>query len=213
MRKSRNSWTRQASCVAVGTAVAAVGLMGAGTGDAGAAPLPSGYKKAESIDGLTAETWRAGEWSLPAQSVANSGAGRSAVASGTWTAKLSKGQGKLEVGYLVGCQIDITGFEGSFSGALDLVAGAADGSASVSIPLKPGQVAYVKVTDKDIKDGIASIQTTDFEISVEQCGGYASSRSVAKVLAAEGFNTNDGTVNGEGGLVQSTLFGKPFSLN
>ncbi|GAC70919.1 MspA family porin, partial [Gordonia soli] len=194
-------------------AVAVVGLASMGAGGAAAAKLPNGYKKAVSIDGLVAQTWRTGESALPAPSVAANGAGRSAVASGTWTSKLSKGTGNIEVGYLVGCQIDITGFEGSFTGALDFIAGSADGSASVSIPLKPGQVAYAKLTDKDIKKGIASIQSERFEIDVQQCGGYASARSVAKVVAAEGFNTDDGTVNGEGGYVQSTLYGKPFSLN
>lgn len=140
-------------------------------------------------------------------------AGRAAVSSGNYTVRLSKGSGNIEVGYLVGCQINIDGLEGGLSGALDALGGTAGLSGSVSVPLTPGQVAYVKVIDRDITNRVASIQTSRFEIDVQKCGGYASARSVVKVVAAEGYNTDGGTVNGTGGYVQSTLYGKPFSLN
>ena len=75
-------------------------------------------------------------------------------------------------------------------------------------------MAVADVTDKDFKAvKPAAIQTERFGIDVQRCGGYASARTVSKVIAAKGYNTDDGTVNGEGNLIQSTLYGKPFSLN
>ena len=87
-------------------------------------------------------------------------------------------------------------------------------SGSLTIPLSPGQVAVVDITDKDFKAGKPmSIQLSQLSFNLNGCGGYASARSAVKVIAAKGYNTDDGTVNGEGTLIQSTLYGKPFSVN
>ncbi|GAA1481481.1 hypothetical protein GCM10009624_19210 [Gordonia sinesedis] len=210
MSKFSKLGLRRAAGACAVAAVAAVGMASFGAGDAAA--LPNGYKKATGIDGEVVQTWRTGESGLPAPSLANNGAGRSAVLSGVYTAKTSKGvTGNLAVKVLIGCQVDITGLEGGLSGTISATPTL---SGSLTIPLKPGQVAVVSITDKDIKDkGVASVQLDRYEINVQQCGGYASARSIAKVIAAKGYNTDDGTVNGEGTLIQSTLYGKPFSLN
>ncbi len=195
-------------------AVAAVGLATMGAGGAAAAPLPNGYKNATGIDGESLQTWRTGESALPAPSVANNGAGRAAVVSGTYRAKASAGvNGNIAVKVLVGCQVDITGLEGGISGSITQALSPSL-SGSLTIPLNPGQVKVVDVTDKDIKDGgVAAIQLDQFGINVESCGGYASARTIVKTVGAKGYNTDDGTVNGEGTYLQSTLYGKPFSLN
>ncbi|GAC01575.1 hypothetical protein GONAM_29_00190 [Gordonia namibiensis NBRC 108229] len=204
---------RAAGAVAIASA-AVVGLAGMGAGDAAAGKLANGYKKASGIDGESIQTWRTGEFALPAPSVANNGAGRSAVVSGVYQAKASKGvSGNLAVKLLVGCQVDITGLSGSIGAGIDITGGM-NASGALSIPLSPGQVAVVDVTDKDLADnGQAAIQLSQFEISVQQCGGFASARTITKVIGAKGYSTDDGTVSGEGSLIQSTLYGQPFSLN
>lgn len=200
---------RTAGACAV-AAVAAVGMAGVGAGEAAA--LPNGYKNVTGLDGESVQTWRTGESGLPAPSVANNPASRAAVLSGTYTAKTSEGvTGSIEVKVLVGCQVDVGSFDLGLGATFSTSAASLSGS--VSLPLKPGQVAVVNVTDKDIKKGVASIQLERFGLDIQGCGGYASARSAVKVIAAKGYNTDDGTVNGEGTLMQSTLYGKPFSFN
>ncbi|GAA3724673.1 MspA family porin [Gordonia hankookensis] len=195
-------------------AVAVVGLAGMGAGNAAAVGLPNGYKNAVGVDGESLQTWRTGESALPAPSVANNGAGRAAVVSGTYRAKASAGvAGNIAVKVLVGCQVDITGLEGGLSGSITQALSPSL-SGSLTLPLNPGQVVVADVTDKDIKDGgVAAIQLDKFAIDVQNCGGYASARTIVKTVGAKGYNTDDGTVNGEGSYIQSTLYGKPFSLN
>ncbi|WP_168704294.1 MspA family porin [Gordonia paraffinivorans] len=209
---SKRGLRRAAGAVAIASA-AVMGVAGMGAGDAAAGKLANGYKKVTGVDGETIQTWRTGEFALPAPSVANNGAGRSAVVSGTYQVKASSGvSGNLAVKLLVGCQVDITGLEGGLDAGISTSALSAAGS--ISIPLSPGQVAWVDVTNKDLSDsGQAAIQLSQFEVSVQNCGGFASARTVAKVIGAKGYNTDDGTVNGEGTLIQSTLYGQPFSLN
>lgn len=205
---------RAAGAVAIASA-AVVGLAGMGAGDAAAGKLANGYKKASGIEGESIQTWRTGEFALPAPSVANNGAGRSAVVSGVYQAKASKGvSGNLAVKLLVGCQVDITGLSGGFGAGIDIIGGLANATGAISIPLSPGQVAIVDITDKDLAvNGQAAIQLSQFEVSIQQCGGFASARTITKVIGAKGYSTDKGTVSGEGSLIQSTLYGQPFSLN
>lgn len=214
MSKISKLGLRRAVGVGAIAAVAAIGMGSLGAGGAAAAPLPNGYKKAVGVDGEVVQTWRTHESAQPAHSVANNGAGRAAVVSGTYTVKPSAGvNGNIAVKVLVGCQVDITGFEGGLSASITQAL-TPSASGSLTVPLNPGQVAVADVTDKDFKAGKpASIQIERFGIDVQRCGGYASARTITKVIAAKGYNTDDGTVNGEGSLIQSTLYGKPFSLN
>lgn len=209
---SKRGLRRAAGAVAIASA-AVMGVAGMGAGDAAAGKLANGYKKVTGVDGETIQTWRTGEFALPAPSVANNGAGRSAVVSGVYQAKASSGvSGNLAVKLLVGCQVDITGLSGGISAGISLTG--VDASGALSIPLSPGQVVVVDITDKDLADnGQAAIQLSQFEVSVQQCGGFASARTITKVIGAKGYSTDDGTVNGEGSLIQSTLYGQPFSLN
>ncbi len=57
-----------------------------------------------------------------------------------------------------------------------------------------------------------SIQLSGVEITVQGCAGYAQARSFIKVLASDGYTTDRGTVGGDSGAIQTTLYGKPFSL-
>ena len=195
--------------------VAALGLAGMGAGDAAAFKLPGGYKKATGIDGEVVQTWRSNESAYAIGTVANNPTARGFVISGNYQTKASAGvNGNIAVKYIVGCQVDVTGLELGLSGALDIIGQSASVAGSLSFPLKPGQVGVVDVTDTDFSAGKPGvIQLSQLSFNVNGCGGFASARSVVKVIAAKGYNTDDGTVNGEGTLIQSTLYGKPFSIN
>jgi len=210
MTVKTTSFVRRAAVASAALAVAATGVI-ASTGDADAARLPGGSKTTTGIDGQVVKLSRTGESVRPQVSVANNGAGRSAAVSGTYSAKLSKGTGSLTVGYLVGCQIDITGLKGGISGGIALSGASLSGS--VSVPLAPGQVAFVKGDSLSLKKGHGTVIVDSFQIDVQQCGGAATARSVAQVLAGDGFSTEDGGISGNSGFVQSTLYGKPFSLS
>ncbi|WP_143965351.1 MspA family porin [Gordonia zhaorongruii] len=209
MSDKTTSIARRAAVATTVAAVAATGLI-ATAGDANAGRLPSGSKTSTGIDGQTVKLKRSGESVVRQRSVANNGAGRSAAVSGTYKATLSKGKGLMQVGYLVGCQIDITGLEGGLSGT---IATSPSLSGSLSVPLKPGEVKFVKGDKIDIKEKKATVMVSGFQLNVQQCGGHASARSIVKVIAGEGYELNDDDeLSFDGGVVQSTLYGKPFSL-
>ncbi|MGO3325741.1 MspA family porin [Gordonia sp. (in: high G+C Gram-positive bacteria)] len=210
MSKKATTMARRAAAVAAVSAVGAAGLM-IGAGDADAARLPSGSKTSTGIDGQVVKIKRTAESARGLHSVANNGAGRSAAVSGTYKATLSKGVGTMKVGYLVGCQVDITGLEGGLSGSLSADGPALNGA--LTVPLKPGEVKLVSGDSLSLKKGKGTVMVDSFNINVEQCGGYASARSVVQVLAADGFTNEDDAISADSGYVQSTLYGKPFSLN
>ncbi|MGV9857602.1 MspA family porin [Gordonia sp. NPDC003425] len=199
---------RAAGAVAV-AAVAAIGAASMGAGHAEAAPLANGYKNAGG-----AQIWRTGESAYATPTVANNPAQRQASLSGTYTAKLAAPlNGNIAVKYIIGCQVNVSGLTLGLGGSFD-ISPAIGGSATLSLPLAPGQVAVASITDKDIKaGGTGSIQIQDFTLILPNCGGYASARSAVQVVAANGYNTDGGTVNGTGNYIQSTLYGQPFSLN
>lgn len=194
-------------------AAAAIGISGAavGAGHADAAKLPNGSKTTTGIDGQKVTIKRSGESARIQRSVANNGAGRAAAVSGTYSATLSKGTGSMTVGYLVGCQVNIDGLEGGLSGGVT-IAPSASLSGSLSVPLTPGEVAFVKSDGMPIKKGKATLLVDSFHIDVQKCGGYAEARSVVQVIAAEGLSTEDDELSGDSGFVQSTLYGSKFSL-
>lgn len=205
----RKNFMRTAVVAATVAAIGATGVV-VGAGEADAARLPNGFKKSSGIDGQVVTIKRTGERANPMPSVANNGAGRAAAVSGTYKATLSKGTGVMTAGYLVGCQVDIKGLSGGLSGAIGITSSL---SGSISVPLNPGQVAFIKSDSMNIKKGKATLMVDSFYINVEQCGGYASARSVVTVMAADGLSTEDDQLSGTSGFVQSSLYGAPFSLN
>ncbi|WOC11364.1 MspA family porin [Gordonia sp. MP11Mi] len=210
MSKKATTIARRAAAVAAVSAVGAAGLM-INAGDADAARLPSGSKTSTGIDGQVVKISRSGESARALHSVANNGAGRSAAVSGTYKATLSKGTGSMKVGYLVGCQVNITGLSGGLSGSLSATGPTLSGS--LTVPLEPGQVKFLSGDNLSLKKGKGTVMVDSLNITVEQCGGYASARSVVQVLAADGFSNEDDAISADSGYVQSTLYGKPFSLN
>ncbi len=205
---------KRTSKVAVASATLIAGVV-AGTavaGPAAAVGLPNGYKKV-SEGAMTVQTWRTGESAMPALSMAANGAGRSAVLSGKVTTVLSKGSGSLRVGYLVGCQVSLGSLTAGLSGT---VAATPSLTGTFSLPLAPGQIKLVQLSQVSITNGHAQYQYSGLEVEVQGCGGAAQARSYAKVEAVDGYAisaSNTTNIGGSGAYVQSTLFGKPFSLN
>ncbi|KJR06944.1 MspA family porin [Gordonia sp. PS3] len=200
---------RAAALAAVALTAVTGAVVGAGQADAGR--LPGGRTKAVGVDGQVVEISRSGESSRIMPSLAANGAGRAAAVSGTYKTTLSKGTGVMTVGYLVGCQVNLTGFTGTLSGSFDL-SGGVSGSGSLSVPLAPGQVVYAKTDKISLKKSKGTIMVDSFSIDVQQCGGYASARSVVQVVAADGYDAEEKSLSGNSGYVQANLLGTPFSL-
>ncbi|MFT4087393.1 MAG: MspA family porin [Gordonia sp. (in: high G+C Gram-positive bacteria)] len=209
----RNPTMRRAATVAAAAVIGVSGLMMT-AGNADAARLPNGQKVTKGLDGESAYVERRGESAFPNGTVANNPAARGAILSGTYTTKLGGGiNGKETLRVILGCQVDVSGVTLDFSGALSLTA--LDASAGLSLPLSPGQVAIVEITSKSIdKNAKASIQLSQYSLTVDGCGGYASARTAATVEGANGYEINDDdkVVTGSGTYLKTTLYGKPFSL-
>ncbi|MFD4179530.1 MspA family porin [Rhodococcus sp. NPDC058514] len=201
-------------------AAVAIGLMSGGAAHADTfVPLPDGQKA-----GPGAVVSRTGESALISPSLAANGAGRVAWVSGTVTADVTgvtgeteagpangaknspgtnnsstHGVSRISTGYIVGCQVDITGLGGSIGGGISL-----DGpsmSGSLTVPLAAGQVKFVGVSGKDIKkNGKYSVQYQDTQLEIQNCGGYAQARAYTVVEIVG----ND--------YAKTTLYGQPFSI-
>ncbi|WP_290706687.1 MULTISPECIES: MspA family porin [Gordonia] len=217
MRATSTSLRRYVAA-AIAAAVA-VGLSSAG--GAPAMALPNGSKRSTGIDGQIVTLKRTAESAYAQPSEANNGFARSARVSGIYTARINRGGGSVQVGYLVGCQVNVGGLDVGISGGLfGTGTSAANGlpgvlpiiSGNISFPLAPGQVQVVQALHKNFSKKVVSLQLSGVEISVQGCGGFAQARSFIKVLASEGYSTARGTVSGESGAIQSTLYGAPFSI-
>ncbi|WP_420751690.1 MspA family porin [Rhodococcus sp. O3] len=132
------------------------------------------------------------------------------------------GVSRINTGYIIGCQVDISGLKGNLginfgtsgttTGALSpegvltslasTVTNSVGPSASLAVPLQPGQVRFVHVEGKDITkpNTTYTIQYKDAELSQQGCGGQAQARAYT-VLEIVG---ND--------YVKTTLYGQPFSI-
>ncbi|GED96991.1 MspA family porin [Gordonia crocea] len=219
MRTTFTSLRRQAVGAAVVATVAAVGLSGLGAGGAHALRLPDGGKKSTGIDGQVVTLKRTSEYAHTQPSPANNGMVRSARVSGIYTARINRGGGNVQVGYLVGCQVNVGGLDMGISGGLYGSPGSGGLpvplpllGGNLSFPLAPGQIQVVQALDKNFYKKVVSIQLSGVEIAVQGCAGFAQARSFIKVLAADNYSTDRGTVGGDSGAIQTTLYGKPFSL-
>ncbi|EGD54708.1 hypothetical protein SCNU_12487 [Gordonia neofelifaecis NRRL B-59395] len=172
--------------------------------------MPNGHTKAVGVDGQVVNISRTGESSRTMPSLAANGAGRAAAVSGTYSTSLSKGTGIMTVGYLVGCQVNLTGFTGSLGASIDLTGASLSGG--LTVPLAPGQVVFAKTDKINLKKGKGTVMVDSFSLDVQQCGGYASARSVVQVVAADGYDAQEKSLSGKSGYVQANLYGAPFSL-
>jgi hypothetical protein len=205
MSENRKTGLRRGARIAgLGAAAAVVlGLMSTGAANADTfVPLPGG-EKVVNAGSVTAKIARNAESALVSPSLAANGAGRTAWVSGDVFAELGgeipEEGATLTTGYIVGCQIDITGLEGKLSADLGFDALGMGGS--LSVPIEAGEVKFAKIrTKEDLKPGVSAIQYRDQQIEVQGCGGYAQARAYT-VLEIPGNH-----------YVKSTLYGQPFSI-
>ncbi|MFC7448588.1 MspA family porin [Rhodococcus daqingensis] len=220
---TRGAHRARATCFSASVATAAavaIGLMSTGVAHADTfVPLPDGQKA-----GPGTVISRTGESALISPSLAANGAGRVAWVSGTVTADVTgvSGEGeagpwngstndkgtnnssthgvsRISTGYIVGCQVDITGLGGSIGASMDLTGPSVSGS--LTVPVSAGQVKFVGVSGKDIKrNGKYSVQYQDTQLEIQNCGGYAQARAYTVVEIVG----ND--------YSKTTLYGQPFSI-
>ena len=205
MSENRKTGLRRGARIAgLGAAAAVVlGLMSTGAANADTfVPLPGG-EKVVNAGSVTAKIARNAESALVSPSLAANGAGRTAWVSGDAFAELGgeipEEGATLTTGYIVGCQIDITGLEGKLSADLGFDALGMGGS--LSVPIEAGEVKFAKIkTKEDLKPGVSAIQYRDQQIEVQGCGGYAQARAYT-VVEVPGNH-----------YVKATLYGQPFSI-
>ena len=226
MTKNFGSGLRRGAGIAgLGAAAAALlGVMSTGAASADTfIPLPDGSKTGPNVT-----VTRTAESALSSPSLAANGAGRTAWVSGTVTADVkgikevtdvpksnnttnnagtyngtnastTHGVSRVSTGYIVGCQVDITGLSASPSFSADL--SSLTPSLGLSVPLNSGEVKYVPIAAKDIKkDGVYALQYQDAELQVQKCGGFAQARSYSVVEIVG----ND--------YSKTVLYGAPFSI-
>ncbi|MCX4093256.1 MspA family porin [Nocardia sp. alder85J] len=219
MRVNRDAgvaWVRRAAGVAL-AATAAVGLGAAGAANADTfVPLTDGH-----TDGAGAVIDSRGEHALISPSLAGNGAGRNVWVSGDVSADVdtpdgaagpwngaaggtgtnnssTHGTSELTVGYVVGCQVSLGSLSTSMSAALSSAPSLAG---SLSLPLKPGEITWVTIDQKDLPHtGTYHVDYQDSQLSVEGCAGYAQARQVVVVeIIGDDYS-------------KTTLYGQPFSL-
>ena len=205
MSENRKTGLRRGVRVAgLGAAAAVVlGLMSTGAANADTfVPLPGG-EKVVNAGGVSAKIARNAESALVSPSLAANGAGRTAWVSGDVFAELGgeipEEGATLTTGYIVGCQVDITGLKGKLSADLGFDALGMGGS--LSVPIEAGEVKFAKIKSKtDLKPGVSAIQYRDQQIEVQGCGGYAQARAYT-IVEVPGNH-----------YVKATLYGQPFSI-
>jgi hypothetical protein len=166
-------------------------------------PLPDGRQHFTTATGVAVDFSRTGEQAVVSPSLAYNGTSRTATMSATVyaTAPGATG-GTLVTGYLVGCQVDLSGGI-SLGGDMYVEPDSISPEITPSINLVPGGVAQVKFGDKkmDPKAGAVGIEYHDRGIQVDGCGGYAQARSFSTL-----------TVTNDRGSAEVTLYGNPFSI-
>lgn len=121
------------------------------------------------------------------------------------------GSSQLNTGYIVGCQLDISGLSGDLGANLgfplgvDLEGGTLGGegglNASISVPISAGEVRWVSIGSKNVtKPGRYAYDYQDVQMEIQGCGGYAQARSYTN-LEIIGDN-----------YIKTTLYGQPFSI-
>ncbi|RPA65315.1 hypothetical protein EF294_05685 [Gordonia oryzae] len=130
----------------------------------------------------------------------NGPAGESAMPGSNGTAT-DGAAATLSVGYIVGCQVNISNATLGLSGSLDVVKNTLGGTGTASIPVSPGQVVFYQLDYKDIeKSGTYYFDYDRAQLQVQNCGGYAQARSFVTV---ETTGNNHRKIN---------LYGAPFSI-
>ncbi|WP_319945044.1 MspA family porin [Nocardia macrotermitis] len=166
-------------------------------------PLPNGRQHFTTATGVAVDFSRTGEKAVISPSLAYNGLSRTATMSGTvYATAPGVTGGTLVTGYLIGCQVDLSGGL-SLGGDVYIEPDSAWPEVSPGISLVPGGVAQVKFGTKkmDPKAGAIGIEYHDRGVQVDGCAGYAQARSFSTL-----------TVTNDRGTAEVTLYGNPFSI-
>ncbi|GAB41207.1 MspA family porin [Gordonia sputi] len=217
--------TRRVAAAGAAAAAAVVGLTSLGVGAADAGPLPGGSKTITLADGSRVSIKLFDESANVQRAVTNVATSREVWASGKVAVTVGgEAQGaSINVGYIVGCQVNF----GASGGAGGGVTADADGptfgdnvpQASAGFTLAPGAAAYYPiistqssdVSNKDDDNYTANdftftgnsggVAYSQERFSVDGCAGYASAKAAVTVK-----------VSTKSVKAVVTLYGAPFSL-
>jgi hypothetical protein len=165
--------------------------------------LPDGGQHLETANGINVDFTRTGETAVISPSLAAIPTSRTAWLSGTVFAKVPGATGgTLEVGYLVGCQSDISGGL-TLGGDMYVEPGNIYPEFEDSVQIKPGAVTDMKLGTKTIDKtaGAVGYQYSSRGLQIDGCVGAAEARSYSIL-----------TVTNDQGSAAITIYGRPFSL-
>ncbi|MEC3917046.1 MspA family porin [Nocardia sp. CDC160] len=223
----RKTMARAAGIGAVATA--ALGLFSTGAANADTfVPLPGGSITETMDDGTVVTITMTGESANINPSMGSTPLHRNAWVSGSARVQLSgtngNAGGKIVPGYVVGCQVNISGggANGGATGGVDFgdqvsVSKSGTGlSGGGNLTLGPGQSKAFYILDQEAADDFGSeahfvrnkfkgdsgsVTWSDETIGLNGCGGYAQARSFVAVQ-----------VETDNVITSYTLWGQPFSL-
>ncbi len=222
MRENRSTGPRRWRFSVLGVVAVVIGLWLAGSANADDfIGLPDGQETGPNV-----VLSRTDEHATVSPSLADNGAGRTAMVSGRVTADVTAtpvgvngpnngpinspgsnnssthGSSQVNTGYIIGCQVNIASnaVSGGLLGGVSLRNGLS-GSGFININLTPGQVVFVQLQYTPIlKPGRYFVDYQDMEIQVQGCAGYAQARAYS-VVEIIGNNYS-----------KTSLYGEPFSL-
>ena len=160
---------------------------------------------AETLDGRTITVAAKDETQLPVAPLTTSLSSRDWVVGGTFTGETtgSVGGGTLEVGYQIGCGVEmdkvklnggLTGILGNTnfgqSGLILPPSASIQAQGQIEVEPRPGTITNVAVNTKTFKDTAARVSLSDIHIKVDNCVGASSLRSYA-VLTSSGPDGDD----------------------
>ncbi|AHH15839.1 MspA domain-containing protein [Nocardia nova SH22a] len=190
-------------CAAAGTGVVVALLSGAVANADTQVDLPDGHQTLTTAPGVPVDLSRTGEHAVVSPSLAANGLSRTASMSATVYAKVPGAtKGTLVTGYLVGCQVDLSGGL-SLGGDAYISPDGVSPELAPSINLVPGGVAVVRFDTKTLDPGAGAVGVTyqDRAVQVEGCAGYAQARAFTTL-----------TVSNDRGTAEVTLYGRPFGI-
>ncbi|MFW0791314.1 MspA family porin [Gordonia sp. CPCC 205333] len=213
------TFTRRLAAAAGIAGVALMGLTTVGAGGATAGKLPGGHVAKKLIDGSTVNARLYDEFvNYRAGNVANIATSREVWVSGKIAVNIGGGAegGVIAGGYVVGCQVNLSGVSGGSEGSVDS-GGTPSASGSASISLGPGQAGFVpiiettsgdyttykdyEVSDFTFKGNRGGVAFSQEGFRLNGCAGYASAR--ARFTVKVSTDSVKGVI---------TLWGKPFSI-
>ncbi|MGU3294722.1 MspA family porin [Williamsia sp. M5A3_1d] len=223
MNTTTKSSRRAAGIAGTGAAIAvAAALLSQGTANADVfIKLPSQTDVQTLPDGTKVTIVRTNERAVVAPSLGGTPLHRAAQVSAKYTVTTSKkAKIRIAAGYIVGCQVSITGANSGTTGTSSqntVTSAATQGAgATQTLSLGPGQAAVYYVNNVEKADDFGSQQQTqnvDYEttkasnsytneqLQLTGCGGYAQARSYAQIRIR--------TSNVD---KQISTYGRPFSI-